>query len=192
MPETDSAMNDGLSPCVRGNPGLEEPVSFSVRSIPVRTGEPVCLSACFIVYPVYPRAYGGTVFDVESLPDGEGLSPCVRGNHSFILSYRSWIRSIPVRTGEPACRQLLYSLVAVYPRAYGGTYPAGLKQGESPGLSPCVRGNHICLVRGFTIGRSIPVRTGEPGVPFTAAGKVWVYPRAYGGTSGRSYTLSFL
>ena len=72
--------DEGLSPCVWGNPVRNSMRQTATRSIPVRTGEPLSGRRTVGVGGVYPRAYGGT-FPFEAIVfTFEGLSPCVRGN----------------------------------------------------------------------------------------------------------------
>ena len=70
----------GLSPRVRGNPGLLELSREGLRSIPARAGEP----RAWWIRPwqsgVYPRACGGTAADFHKKQALCGLSPRVRGN----------------------------------------------------------------------------------------------------------------
>ena len=85
--ETDdlSAMilnESGLSPRVRGNRFDIGPRGEAVRSIPARTGKPLCSG-------------------MTAVPKQSGLSPRVRGNPSRPCEQRTSKGSIPARTGEP-------------------------------------------------------------------------------------------
>ena len=69
-----------LSPRVRGNLTRFHLYLCHLESIPARTGEPPYRPGRPGRYPVYPRAYGGTLARrVRQLPV-DGLSPRVRGN----------------------------------------------------------------------------------------------------------------
>ena len=96
----DARLIKGLSPRVRGNPGVAVDFDIRGRSIPACTGEPneaLPFPDEDQVYPrvygeprpsngwwspiwVYPRVYGGTVPSVQNHQDEHGLSPRVRGN----------------------------------------------------------------------------------------------------------------
>ena len=148
----------GLSPRVRGN------LRFTSRS------------------PVYPRAYGGTGGSMTFTPRTPGLSPRVRGNQGYSAKQHSCSGSIPARTGEPSAIGFLNTLLAVYPRAYGGTQARQISLARGRGLSPRVRGNRRVPAGRDRNVRSIPARTGEPPRPRCCTSIGWVYPRAYGGT----------
>ena len=99
-----SHFDAGLSPRVRGNP-MEQQVGVGcLRSIPARAGEPSAAPARAEWVKVYPRACGGTADRCIAVPLDEGLSPRVRGNHTW----RKWQHllhgSIPARAGEPGLR----------------------------------------------------------------------------------------
>ena len=172
----------GLSPCVRGNLFGAIPIAPSMGSIPVRTGEPCLPSGRLRSCMVYPRAYGGTIPRGYDSGPVVGLSPCVRGNRHDIYLHRAEFGSIPVRTGEPLVGRIRSPSCEVYPRAYGGTiFTIGMTI-SLIGLSPCVRGNLPIVKIIVTLIRSIPVRTGEPGINTSLKVIIKVYPRAYGGT----------
>ena len=152
----------GLSPRVRGNPIGVAASIVGNGSIPARAGEPGNVSAMGRIVPVYPRACGGTSGNLRGSMGVLGLSPRVRGNQYNSTRHRPIARSIPARAGEPSRNARDTVSLKVYPRACGGTVPAGLYTLAAPGLSPRVRGNHI---RPCPIGPSpgsIPARAGEP------------------------------
>ena len=74
------SLTNGLSPRVRGNPGLASGSVHLMRSIPAGAGEPLSRGLVRAASRVYPRGCGGTV----AVPIGWwvwlGLSPRVRGN----------------------------------------------------------------------------------------------------------------
>ena len=96
-----SVVDAGLSPRVRGNPGLPLLKGSSVRSIPARAGEPVAAAVAAGACAVYPRACGGTVADECSITFSNGLSPRVRGNLADLIGWQEMVGSIPARAGEP-------------------------------------------------------------------------------------------
>ncbi len=176
----------GLSPRVRGNPyqfriGMEQS-----GSIPACTGEPIPRLRRRGRTRVYPRVYGGTIFDVPGRSHIMGLSPRVRGNRFSATFFGPLQRSIPACTGEPVRRTSSISLARVYPRVYGGTPSWSTVTGPVPGLSPRVRGNpqggnpHVSRIR------SIPACTGEPRSSGSGTLSRRVYPRVYGGTGSGS------
>ena len=159
----------GLSPRVRGNQLFRSIFGRTGGSIPARAGEPHESPTSPDKRPVYPRACGGTPCQSPGVQSRQG--------------------SIPARAGEPPPLGLWFSAGWVYPRACGGTASVVALSSMSRGLSPRVRGNRrrpvfLCVCR-----RSIPARAGEPqtGVQMTGAGRV--YPRACGGTRGRTNLL---
>ena len=91
----------GLSPRVRGNPIRAVRVGVRSRSIPACAGEPAWTVSSSAAPTVYPRVCGGTplLFAVAFALDG--LSPCVRGNHSPLVAISQLLGSIPACAGEP-------------------------------------------------------------------------------------------
>ena len=71
---------DGLSPRVRGNPGVDSACPAGVRSIPACAGEPEWLFEVVEDTRVYPRVCGGTIQTPSGSQSVTGLSPRVRGN----------------------------------------------------------------------------------------------------------------
>ena len=111
----------GLSPQVRGNPGMHIRPSVIVRSIPAGAGEPLQHPGGPRVNGVYPRRCGGTDEAIIDGTDYPGLSPQVRGNPPPGVGATSRTGSIPAGAGEPA-RAIVVSLTPwVYPRRCGGT-----------------------------------------------------------------------
>ena len=94
----------GLSPRVRGNPGIPIRRPMSRRSIPACAGEPVLVSISRSRHTVYPRVCGGTWTTKASAAPAGGLSPRVRGNLSVLRENFVRQGSIPACAGEPACR----------------------------------------------------------------------------------------
>ena len=131
----------GLSPRVRGNPGVDPPGRMGGRSIPACAGEPAGLWRQDDGTQVYPRVCGGTSECALVSAGWEGLSPRVRGNLIGLTAGVIDEGSIPACAGEPYPRQQLIVLLRVYPRVCGGTGDNLHDAEVSAGLSPRVRGN---------------------------------------------------
>ena len=149
----------GLSPRVRGNHALGQPLRLSTGLSPRVRGNPVsCVGNRVRGKPgeaylpmVYPRACGGTVAPGPNARSS-GVYPRACGGTmaQWSAAYRG---SIPARAGEPFISRQT-GRARVYPRACGGTAGASPKpkrsiparagepQGSTAiGLSPRVRGN---------------------------------------------------
>ena len=176
------SMLGGLSPRVRGNPGIDGHRVPRVGSIPARAGEPAFCSARHSMGRVYPRACGGTNLVSAIVTSYLGLSPRVRGNLRLSGSLSQRSRSIPARAGEPSPCGISLIFTLVYPRACGGTEPSLRRGAHLWGLSPRVRGNRNNRQLTHSPGRSIPARAGEPKLPLQSSHCQSVYPRACGGT----------
>ena len=111
-----------------------------------------------------------------------GLSPRVRGNHFVVAVTSDKAGSIPARAGEPGDDPGRGGLMAVYPRACGGTFFAPPPVELCRGLSPRVRGNRYDVQGRDPLRGSIPARAGEPCSWRRSACAGPVYPRACGGT----------
>ena len=119
-----------------------------------------------------------------SLPDQQGLSPRVRGNHGGAPDDEFRRGSIPACAGEPPGSCGNGWPMQVYPRVCGGTTKPFFMQRTLAGLSPRVRGN--LDPRGWwcePVG-SIPACAGEPQGYTSRKGGQQVYPRVCGGTDG--------
>ena len=67
---------------------------------------------------------GGTVEEIDALPDGRGLSPRVRGNRIDRHRITQVFGSIPACAGEPLEVIRMSLQFRVYPRVCGGTSAA--------------------------------------------------------------------
>ena len=95
------AVDDGLSPRVRGNPtGRQSRVSLC-GSIPACAGEPGYRYGDWRCHRVYPRVCGGTAIPPLRCVKPIGLSPRVRGNPRSLAFHQHIDRSIPACAGEP-------------------------------------------------------------------------------------------
>ncbi len=93
--------NEGLSPRVRGNPGVPRLSRQMAGSIPACAGEPASATEIANSCSVYPRVCGGTPCFAAAPLTGVGLSPRVRGNPHKGIQSRPAERSIPACAGEP-------------------------------------------------------------------------------------------
>ena len=172
----------GLSPRLRGNQGYRPELQVGGRSIPAPAGEPITRIIALFLPTVYPRACGGTLYDVSISRGDYGLSPRLRGNLRYVQHIPAFCRSIPAPAGEPSPRQSARAVPRVYPRACGGTYDTCGPGHPDEGLSPRLRGNRVHQGDNEGVWGSIPAPAGEPTISMTSAGYGWVYPRACGGT----------
>ena len=174
----------GLSPRVRGNPGLPTQNTRGCRSIPACAGEPPRRLHRRRKCPVYPRVCGGTgpVDPIQVQP--HGLSPRVRGNRAMVEILLRGRRSIPACAGEPGVDKPSGVCYQVYPRVCGGTVRQNFPVHDTCGLSPRVRGNRKGRRVSAHLSRSIPACAGEPTPSPAPATRRPVYPRVCGGTTG--------
>ena len=177
---------EGLSPRVRGNRRAVAVGGRLFGSIPAGAGEPCAASATVRGYRVYPRGCGGTCISAHHPNAPVGLSPRVRGNPKLTARGQRFPGSIPAGAGEPMTMMAPGGDWRVYPRGCGGTASSRACFSVSSGLSPRVRGNHLC--GGGARGRdgSIPAGAGEPRGIVGRAGNRRVYPRGCGGTTSPS------
>ncbi len=154
--------NEGLSPRVRGNLHRTNQPGHPFGSSPACAGEPGSSLSASMPMGVYPRVCGGTWrLNVRS-DISKGLSPRVRGNHTYASAADGDCGSIPACAGEPEHALIISMNMRVYPRVCGGTSMRNTPIFSQWGLSPRVRGNraaynHRCRGTG-----SIPACAGEP------------------------------
>ena len=173
----------GLSPRVRGNPGVKGCPTAIIGSIPACAGEPMSTSSKSIQSGVYPRVCGGTAIPGFRLTAFKGLSPRVRGNLEAGKPADSLGGSIPACAGEPLDCGECAECREVYPRVCGGTNDIGGKIRGAVGLSPRVRGNPGSTNQEEEMPGSIPACAGEPVEGRCRRVWRWVYPRVCGGTA---------
>ena len=158
-------LNDGLSPRVRGNPGIADPERVNKGSIPACAGEPDLRIPLPGRMGVYPRVCGGTQWCYWCALTRQGLSPRVRGNPAIIRPDYGGRWSIPACAGEPAGQAGPGPGGPVYPRVCGGTVVREVPLGLQKGLSPRVRGNLLTECTCMAFLGSIPACAGEPTYP---------------------------
>ena len=173
----------GLSPRVRGNPGLSSLRFDRGGSIPACAGEPTGRPPPTRSPRVYPRVCGGTVCDDAGDVNVVGLSPRVRGNPLCSQCLKQKAGSIPACAGEPPSRGAWRCVGRVYPRVCGGTFRCLTPKRALRGLSPRVRGNRSCRAWAMAIQGSIPACAGEPSRWLGCRSQSRVYPRVCGGTT---------
>ena len=135
------AVDGGLSPRVRGSPGVSEHRVADHRSIPACAGEPSGTCGRCLRRKVYPRVCGGASTGRVISDTDMGLSPRVRGSLGPVVPAARLVRSIPACAGEPdnGVAPLLFN--QVYPRVCGGAGPDIHAASCYGGLSPRVRGS---------------------------------------------------
>ena len=176
------ANHTGLSPRLRGNRLFLASLDHRGRSIPAPAGEPSTPDTGQRRQRVYPRACGGTEVLLRREQTGLGLSPRLRGNQAHGVQHAEGAGSIPAPAGEPGPAPAAPRLLAVYPRACGGTSNIPGLNNQAMGLSPRLRGNPAAVIAQDKHLRSIPAPAGEPCRRCPPPPGPWVYPRACGGT----------
>ena len=173
---------NGLSPRLRGNREYKPDKAVLIGSIPALAGEPMAASSLARLFPVYPRACGGTWRNIGDNGLSRGLSPRLRGNHRLLTDATRNAGSIPALAGEPSLKGPSVLPSWVYPRACGGTQVYHSDFPFTTGLSPRLRGNLITRPLSSFCRRSIPALAGEPMINLQLVATSEVYPRACGGT----------
>ena len=95
-----SPSEPGLSPRLRGNPGVPVEPGPGYGSIPALAGEPSAGCRSRDPHRVYPRACGGTCRTLRIPSEFQGLSPRLRGNPGHCNAHRAGRGSIPALAGE--------------------------------------------------------------------------------------------
>ena len=90
----------GLSPRVRGKPHRGEHGEPRPRSIPAGAGKTTISTEASPKHRVYPRGCGENASTTAPLAMWKGLSPRVRGKHSYDPARTSQRRSIPAGAGK--------------------------------------------------------------------------------------------
>ena len=144
--EAVTGVDEGLSPRLRGNHGRVPGSALALGSIPAPAGEPFRRLLLFLLFKVYPRACGGTVYYDDDVDNQEGLSPRLRGNHCGGQGGVCPRRSIPAPAGEPILLIGEPVVGRVYPRACGGTVVRSSLVHIGQGLSLRLRGNQAAAL----------------------------------------------
>ncbi len=151
---------NGLSPWVRGTPGIAARAKSGTRFIPVGAGNS-------LTQPI----------KVNWL---SGLSPWVRGTRRCVNCCLAKRRFIPVGAGNSMKSPENEPRIAVYPRGCGELLSVAGRITHSLGLSPWVRGTLYLTQHGLDIIRFIPVGAGNSILLFRLHCKRPVYPRGCG------------
>ena len=173
----------GLSPRVRGSLQDRQVCGALVGSIPAGAGEPSHGPLGPRASGVYPRGCGGAAANLPDRNLPAGLSPRVRGSHTYQVTGFPRGRSIPAGAGEPPSIPSRRVRNRVYPRGCGGAQDVCGIRKDHPGLSPRVRGSPPSCAASFARQGSIPAGAGEPGWNGIAPRRSRVYPRGCGGAS---------
>ena len=172
----------GLSPRVRGNPGVPCTTDTCMRPIPACAGEPASGKMSNSSSRAYPRVCGGTHVRRHLTRRARGLSPRVRGNRNCHIVTSSIVGPIPACAGEPARFSRRKRRPGAYPRVCGGTLDNLRGLPLQCGLSPRVRGNHWKKRVDAMDARPIPACAGEPPMIHSGVSSEQAYPRVCGGT----------
>ena len=113
------AVNEGLSPRVRGSPPDADRFRRPAGSIPACAGQPWSCQNLLFFSEVYPRVCGAAMGAGISVRASRGLSPRVRGSRICRAFPHLFLRSIPACAGQPYLPRFPASLSPVYPRVCG-------------------------------------------------------------------------
>ena len=186
------ALDGGLSPLARGNPGQRQHRALFRGPIPARAGQPEWL---FREYPwirAYPRSRGATVPWQMCRAAWPGLSPLARGNRGSLARIEQPGGPIPARAGQPMWGRRARRALWAYPRSRGATVLHSQAVSPSKGLSPLARGNHW-LPQFFSLPSGpIPARAGQPSRHLRGAGWHGAYPRSRGATNITRLELDYM
>jgi len=131
----------GLSPRVRGHPYGLRTAARVMRSIPTCAGASVIAHRTGIRPEVYPHVCGGISHSRRTPSPPSGLSPRVRGHHTYIERLSGARRSIPTCAGASTPRGRSSGCGRVYPHVCGGIWCPSWANEHARGLSPRVRGH---------------------------------------------------
>ena len=135
------ALEQGLSPRLRGSLPGDMQRHVGPRPIPAPAGEPPPSSGRPPMPRAYPRACGGADKHARKRVQTLGLSPRLRGSRCEPDLASGAAGPIPAPAGEPTTPASSTKATMAYPRACGGarSHHAASIQGE--GLSPRLRGS---------------------------------------------------
>jgi len=94
----------GLSPRMRGHPGVNVGTIESPGSIPADAGPPYSAARARQSSRVYPRGCGATTQRAPTCQRSWGLSPRMRGHPQRLISSGPTSGSIPADAGPPGCQ----------------------------------------------------------------------------------------
>ena len=108
----------GLSLCIQGTQLIKYNSKDVLRFIPVYTGNTVGISQIGIFHAVYPCVYREHQLYTGRKKDARGLSLCIQGTLSLLLTASQRRRFIPVYTGNTELMETYTPAVTVYPCVY--------------------------------------------------------------------------
>ena len=146
----------------------------------MHTGNTHQQNSAGILITVHPRAYGEHTRIVISFFKPFGSSPCIRGTHVITLMACTYIRFIPVHTGNTFYQVIKGEFKTVHPRAYGEHDNKKITSSLNAGSSPCIRGTRKGVGIVIPNCRFIPVHTGNTNPIILVSPYFPVHPRAYG------------
>ena len=180
----DTALPNGPSPRVRGNPYALEERRRCAGSIPACAGKPPEEEGNRHGNGVHPRVCGETLRKADSRQQGDGPSPRVRGNRVDLLLGLRVEGSIPACAGKPGRSWRPSPGPRVHPRVCGETRCRRSREADRRGPSPRVRGNRPTQPAARHREGSIPACAGKPPAKWPCSRAHWVHPRVCGETSG--------
>ena len=172
----------GLSPRVRGNQPSWAAPSSSARPIPACAGQPVGVAVFLLQAAAYPRVCGATLPENLRHPLAYGLSPRVRGNPAARSHRCPGTGPIPACAGQPSRSCSRRRRVAAYPRVCGATGERAIRDTQTGGLSPRVRGNQFHPWSRPRNPGPIPACAGQPCMGWATIPRFRAYPRVCGAT----------
>ena len=175
-------LRSGLSPRVRGNRLLHLLKAIAQGPIPACAGQPKRPCAARAARRAYPRVCGATIESTAEGPQGEGLSPRVRGNQKKSRARKRMDGPIPACAGQPVQGAYRSPFGRAYPRVCGATAQWCDQPSPVYGLSPRVRGNRCWPRASLSALRPIPACAGQPQTVISNFCFIKAYPRVCGAT----------
>ena len=173
------AGSPGLSLCIQGTLTLFSFIRRWDRFIPVYTGN-ISPSKLFInSCSVYPCVYREHLDFLRLVTRIRGLSLCIQGTLHQLQIDIVLNRFIPVHTGNMFVITNWFYGAAVYPCAYREHNQIHRERQNNGGLSLCIQGTWLEIVRSLIRSRFIPVHTGNINGTYNDSLSGSVYPCAY-------------
>ena len=117
------------------------------RFIPMCIGNTAVLIDTCTGVTVYPYVYREHKICAKFFNRSTGLSLCIQGTHRFQIDLRTFVRFIPVYTGNTSASICLITIPAVYPCVYREHSKPWAILYVSCGLSLCIQGTHNLFSR---------------------------------------------
>ena len=151
----------GLSLCIQGKLTPFHAYVACFRFIPVYTGNTQPLVANCWALPVYPCVYREHTLCVEAVYFDGGLSLCIQGTPHLDNLNQSFLRFIPVYTGNTFVFPTPLVVPSVYPCVYREHPCTSMIKSFWFGLSLCIQGTPVTKLLHDLLVRFIPVYTGN-------------------------------